>query len=175
MSTFELHSRSRMAKTLGPVLSVALLSTLAACTPTTGTDTTGDESSSSMMEQSSAPMMDSSSSAEAMMMKSSTPAMAHAYADGTYSAQGAYRSPAGGELVTISLTLKGDVVTNATFSGDATNPKSKTMQAAFASGFMSQVVGKSLDEVSVGIVNGSSLTGIGFMEAVGKIKADAKS
>lgn len=166
MSTFELQSRSRIAKTLGPVLAVTLLSTLAACTPSAGTDTTGESSSSTMMEV---------SSSSAVTMESSSAATEGAYADGTYSAQGAYRSPAGGELVTISLTLKGDKVTDATFSGDATNPKSKTMQAAFASGFKSQVVGKSLDEVSVGVVNGSSLTGIGFMEAVGKIKADAKS
>jgi NifU-like protein involved in Fe-S cluster formation len=110
------------------------------------------------------------------MAASSKPVVqAHVYTDGTYSAQGAYRSPAGGELVNVSLTLKGDVVTDATFAGTGTNPKTKMMQAAFASGFKTQVVGKSLDQVSVGVVNGSSLTGIGFMDAVARIKAEAKS
>ncbi len=97
------------------------------------------------------------------------------YKDGTYAAGGVYRSPAGGESVQISLTLKGDVVTDVTFAGDATNPKSVAMQSAFSSGFKEQVVGKSLDDVSVGVVNGSSLTGTGFMDAVSKIKLEAKA
>lgn len=98
-----------------------------------------------------------------------------AYKDGTYSADGVYRSPAGGESVSISVTLKGDVITAATFEGDATNPKSVKMQEAFAAGFEEVVVGKSLDDVSVTVVNGSSLTGAGFMEALAKIKAEAKA
>ncbi len=159
MSTFELHSRARIARALGPTLALVLVTTLAACTPAAPT---GESSSSS-----SAPMEQSSASSAAME--------SHMYQDGTYLATGVYRSPAGGEQVNISITLADDVVTDVSFTGDATHPKSMAMQKAFSEGFAQQVVGKSLDEVSVGVVNGSSLTGIGFMEAVAKIKAEAKS
>lgn len=97
------------------------------------------------------------------------------YKDGSYSADGTYRSPAGGESVHVMLVLKDDVVTGVTFTGDATNPKSVTMQGQFGAGIEAAVVGKSLDDVSVGVVNGSSLTGKGFMEAVEKIKVEAKA
>lgn len=97
------------------------------------------------------------------------------YKNGTFSADGVYRSPAGGESVHVTLVLKDDVVTDVTFSGDATHKKSIEMQAAFGGGIKEKVVGKSLDEVSVTVVNGSSLTSGGFMQAVTKIKAEAKA
>lgn len=98
-----------------------------------------------------------------------------AYQDGTYSADGVYRSPAGAEEIHVTLTLNDDVVTAAQVEGSATNPKSKAMQAAFISGFGTQVVGKSIDDLSLGVVNGSSLTPKGFMDAVAKIKVEAAS
>lgn len=153
MSTFELQSRARIARTLGPTLALVLVTTLAACTPA-------------------APTGESSSSSVPAMEQSST---SHTYKDGSYSATGVYRSPAGGEQVNVSMTLDDDTVTSVSFTGTATHPKSKAMQKAFSEGFIQQVVGKSLDEVNVGVVNGSSLTGIGFMDAVAKIKAEAKS
>lgn len=160
MSTFELQSRTRIARALGPTLALVLVTTLAACTPAAPTGESSSSSSASSMGQSSV---------------SSAAMESHMYQDGTYSATGVYRSPAGGEQVNVSITLDDDVVTNVSFTGDATHPKSMAMQKAFSEGFAQQVVGKSLDEVNVGIVNGSSLTGIGFMEAVAKIKAEAKS
>lgn len=95
------------------------------------------------------------------------------YANGAYTKTGSYRSPAGEETVTISLTLSDGIVASATFTGNATNPASVRNQERFAAGYSDLVVGKSIDEVSVGVVNGSSLTGIGFMEAVEAIKAEA--
>lgn len=92
-----------------------------------------------------------------------------------YSADGNYQSPAGMETVHVALTLKDDVITDATFSGDGTNPRTKVMQGNFAAGFKEVVVGKPIDQLSVGVVNGSSLTGKGFMDAVAKIKAEAKA
>ena len=180
LSTFLRQSRANIARTLGPVLALAVMTVLVAgCTPSNTTTDGQSSSSEAMMQSSSEPaVMESSSiSSETSMIPASSKAMVqeHAYTNGTFSAQGVYRSPAGGELVNVSLTLKNDVVTDASFGGTATNPKSKMMQAAFASGFKAQVVGKSLDEVSVGVVNGSSLTGNGFMDAVGKIKAQAKA
>lgn len=113
-------------------------------------------------------MMQTSSSAAAAMKS-------RVYKNGTYSADGIYRSPAGGESVSITLTLKDDVVTATSFQGHATAPKSVVMQEKFAAGFQELVVGKSIDELSLDVVNGSSLTGAGFMDAVAKIKAEAKA
>lgn len=174
MSTAEL----RIAKSFRPILTAATLGILlAGCSSIAiDTDNDGDE----MMKSSVPAAMESSSSVSSdMMIKSSdymsSEAALHMYKDGTFTADGAYQSPAGGELVHVSLTVENDVVTDALFSGDASHKKSIAMQAAFAEGFKEQVVGKSLDEVSVGVVNGSSLTGGGFMDAVSKIKIEAKA
>jgi uncharacterized protein with FMN-binding domain len=95
------------------------------------------------------------------------------YADGSYSAGGSYTSPAGAETVNVSLTLAGDVISDVTFSGNATNPASVRMQSQFSQGYREMVVGKSIDEVSLTVVNGSSLTPKGFMDAIVKIQAQA--
>ncbi|HRH26039.1 MAG TPA: hypothetical protein PLF31_01015 [Candidatus Paceibacterota bacterium] len=95
------------------------------------------------------------------------------YEDGTYGATGQYVSPAGAEEVGVTVTLTNDVITDVKFEGKAENPGSVTMQGKFAEGFSSLVVGKSIDEVSLSVVNGSSLTPKGFMDALDKIKAEA--
>lgn len=163
MNTFRFSRAQNLAHVLGPVLTIAMVTAfLAGCTPEATTpDTEGTSSSPAAMEQS------SSSSAEEAAMGD--------YADGTYSATGEYRSPAGEESVDVSLTIADGVVTAATFKGNATRPKSVEMQGNFSQGFEALVVGKSIDEVSLGVVNGSSLTPKGFMDAVEKIKAEASA
>lgn len=96
-----------------------------------------------------------------------------AYADGTYAAMGTYTSPAGEEEVEVTLTIEEGVVTAAEFKGFAENPGSVNKQAAFAEGFEEEVVGKSIDEIDLTVVNGSSLTPIGFEDALEKIKEEA--
>jgi uncharacterized protein with FMN-binding domain len=100
-------------------------------------------------------------------------AVANTYKDGTYSATGSYNSPAGAEELPVTVTLKKDIVTDAQVKVVATNPKSKYMQEQFGSGFKQYVVGKKLNEINVGKVSGSSLTGMGFNDAITKIKAQA--
>lgn len=97
------------------------------------------------------------------------------YKNGTYSATGTYVSPAGQEEVEITLTLQGDIVTSAVFVGKATNPGSVKNQALFKAGFEQYVVGKPIDSINLTVVNGSSLTPKGFMDALMKIKAQAKA
>lgn len=97
------------------------------------------------------------------------------YADGTYHGTGTYDSPAGAETVDVSITLTGDVVTAASFEGHAENPGSVMNQGKFARGYTAFVVGKKLDEISLTVVNGSSLTPVGFMKALTEIKAEARS
>ncbi len=97
------------------------------------------------------------------------------YKDGTYEATGNYTSPAQKEEVDITITLKDGVVTDATFAGKAVNETSKKMQGKFKEGFEEAVVGKPLDEIALTVVNGSSLTPKGFMDALTKVKLEAAS
>ncbi len=96
------------------------------------------------------------------------------YKNGVYSQVGNYISPAGAETVTVTLEVMNDVVTNATFKGGATNKASITNQGKFASGFSGVVVGQPVDSIALTVVNGSSLTPKGFMDALSKIKSEAK-
>ena len=103
----------------------------------------------------------------------SSVAQRHKYKDGTFSAAGDYLSPSGGEEINVSLTIKSGVITDATYEGTADGGKSQKMQAAFGEGYKELVLGKAIDEVTLDVVNGSSLTPIGFMDAVRKIKVEA--
>lgn len=166
----DIHSRSisqfPYGRVFSPLLSVTVAGILlVGCNATTSTSVDRDATTSSS----------ASSSSESINTSQSSEAAMRIYKNGTFSADGVYRSPAGGESVHVTLVLKDDVVTDVTFSGDATHKKSIEMQAAFGGGIKEKVVGKSLDEVSVTVVNGSSLTSGGFMQAVTKIKAEAKA
>jgi uncharacterized protein with FMN-binding domain len=178
----------QFGKVFPPVLAIAVLSVLiAGCSQTTTpTDTTGMSSSLPMQDETSSTMMDSqsmmsvpsstSSAPDSMMgssMSDSAMVPSKQYKDGTYSATGNYRSPAGAEMVDVTLTLKSGIVTDATFTGEAKGGRSQQMQSAFASGFKEDVVGKSIDSISLSVVNGSSLTPQGFMDAVQKIETEA--
>ncbi len=111
------------------------------------------------------------SESEDAMMK---PEKGATYADGTYTALGDYVSPAGPEHITVTLTLKDGVVTEVSSSEEAENPKSQYMQKQFAEGISAAVTGKSIDSLDLAVVNGSSLTPKGFMDALEKIKEEAK-
>lgn len=95
------------------------------------------------------------------------------YEDGTYTAEGSYQTPETVETVTVTLTLEDDVVTDVEVVGDPIATESKQYQGQFISGIADEVVGKSLDELDVDRVSGSSLTSGGFDEAVGLIKEQA--
>lgn len=103
-----------------------------------------------------------------------TTAVSAAYKDGAYTATGNYSSPAGPEDIGVSLTLKNDTVTDATVVQRATNFKSIKMQQAFIGGFKQYVIGKKIDTINLDVVSGSSLTPMGFNDALAKIKASAK-
>ncbi len=104
-----------------------------------------------------------------------TPAPTGMFKDGVYTTQGAYTSPAGKESVSITLTIKDDVIVAATGSVLATNAASQKFQTQFVGGFAVQVIGKKISEVSLSKVSGSSLTPKGFNDAVLKIQAEAKA
>lgn len=95
------------------------------------------------------------------------------YKDGQYTSAGVYNSPAGSEEVEVSVTIENNKIAQANFTGKATNKASVNNQNRFASGFESYVIGKDVDSVNLTVVNGSSLTPIGFMDALEKIKGQA--
>ncbi len=97
------------------------------------------------------------------------------FKDGTYTAQGEYKAPSGTEIITVGVTLKDDIITDATVMGTPVNPNSKRYQGQFISGYKEFVVGKLINEVNLSTVSGSSLTPVGFNAALDKIKIASKA
>jgi hypothetical protein len=102
------------------------------------------------------------------------PVVSQSYKAGSYGATGTYQSPAGAEELGVTLTInQAGIITDAKSETMATNPASKKWQGVFTAGVNTEVVGKSIDQVSLGVVSGSSLTPKGFMDALEKIKVQA--
>lgn len=95
------------------------------------------------------------------------------YKDGTYHATGEYTSPGGQESVDVELTLANEKITDVTVTPHPASGTSVQYQTEFADNFKPMVVGKSIDEVKLSRVAGSSLTSTGFNDALDQIKADA--
>jgi len=95
------------------------------------------------------------------------------YANGTYEATGEYVSPGGRESIDVSVTVMNGKITDTTVTPNADSGEAKEYQQRFAANYKDMVVGKSIDEVSLTRVAGSSLTGIGFNDALEQIKEDA--
>jgi hypothetical protein len=95
------------------------------------------------------------------------------YRDGSYRADGAYQSPAGGESIIVVLQLENDIVTDVDIGLYPTSATSSTYQAQFASGIGDLVIGHDIDTLDVTVVAGSSLTSTGFREALTTIKGEA--
>ncbi|RAX45575.1 hypothetical protein DQ354_08810 [Arthrobacter sp. AQ5-06] len=123
-----------------------------------------------------APTSDSTSGAStAPAGTASTPASSGSvYQDGTYSADGTYVSPNGTETVGVELTLAAGAVAAVNITQHPSSPNTRKFQGEFAGGIAAQVVGKSIDELKVSKVAGSSLTSGGFNQALDKIKAEAQ-
>lgn len=95
------------------------------------------------------------------------------YADGTYTADGSYQTPETVEEISVTLTIADGLVTEVEVTGDPQARESEQYQGQFIDGISDEVVGKSLDEIEVSRVAGSSLTSGGFNEAVESIKEQA--
>ncbi|MCH6230293.1 hypothetical protein MK786_06040 [Microbacterium sp. CFH 31415] len=95
------------------------------------------------------------------------------YADGTYTAVGAYPTPESVEQISVTVTLEDDVITAVDVVGDPQKSESEKYQSEFIGGISDVVVGKDIDEISVSRIAGSSLTSGGFNQAIETIKAEA--
>jgi len=96
-----------------------------------------------------------------------------AYTDGTYTAEGSYQTPESIETIEVTVTLAEGVIEDVEVVGNPTKPESEEYQGRFIGGISDEVVGKSIDEINVSRVAGSSLTSGGFNEAIEQIKTDA--
>lgn len=96
------------------------------------------------------------------------------YKNGTYSADGSYRSPGGNEKIGVTLTISDEVITSVSIDAYATDGDAKQYQALFKEGISEEVVGKKVSEVRVSRVSGSSLTSTGFNNALEAIKSEAE-
>lgn len=97
------------------------------------------------------------------------------YKDGDYSAIGSYMSPGGLDKVDVKLTLKNDTISSITVLPMAGDNTSSRYQAKFISGYKEYVVGKNIADIHLTKVSGSSLTPIGFNDALAQIKSKAKA
>ena len=95
------------------------------------------------------------------------------YKDGTYTADGSYQTPETVETISVTLTIADGVVEDVEVTGDPQARETEQYQGQFIDGISDEVVGKSLDELNVSRVAGSSLTSGGFNEAVDSIKEQA--
>ncbi|MDP9692632.1 UNVERIFIED_ORG: uncharacterized protein with FMN-binding domain [Arthrobacter globiformis] len=142
---------------------LSLAGTVAGCAP----------SAQQPAAQETEPSAAASASASASAATGSSAGASAGYKDGTYSADGNYKSPNGTETVGVQLTLAGGTVSAVEITEHPSNPNTRKFQGEFAGGIADQVVGKSLDEINVSKVAGSSLTSGGFNQAVEAIKAQA--
>ena len=95
------------------------------------------------------------------------------YADGTYTAEGAYSTPESVETITVTVTLEDDVVTDVEVTGDPQKRESEQYQGRFIGGIADVVIGQDIDDIQVSRVAGSSLTSGGFNKAIEAIKSEA--
>lgn len=119
------------------------------------------------------PSTESSAAAAPSASSSALASSGEGYKDGTYKADGTYKSPNGTETVGVQLTLANGTVSAVEITEHPSNPNTRKFQGQFAGGIAEQVVGKSLDEIKVSKVAGSSLTSGGFNQAVEEIKTQA--
>lgn len=146
------------------ILAAAVIGTIAfkpSDNQTASTRTSGSNSSSTPVTNTSNDTSESSNSS--------------GYKDGTYSASGGYRSPGGNEEIDVTITIADGIVTQSDVTPLAASRESMEYQDDFVGGYKSQVVGKSIAEIQLGKVSGSSLTSRGFNEALDQIRNQAKS
>ena len=96
------------------------------------------------------------------------------YKNGTYSVTGTYDSPAGKENLGVTLVLNDGIITDSTVTPMSANRTSDRYQKRFIDSYKTLVVGKSIDSLQLDTVSGSSLTPMGFNDAVAQIKAQAQ-
>ncbi|GGR37676.1 FMN-binding protein [Deinococcus ruber] len=111
------------------------------------------------------------SAAAAPSVAQAIPGRVSPYRDGTYTATGQY-----GNLpssITVTVTLKGGLITAVRVTPHATDPTSLGLQRRFAAAVPAVVVGKPIADVKVDRLAGSSGTPKGFNAALEQVRKQA--
>jgi hypothetical protein len=125
-------------------------------------------SSSSSMADMTVPVKSSSSSSNNTVSSSTK------FKDGTYKAVGSYEAPGEKESITVTLSLQGGVVENASVIEGYKSSESQLYQDQFESAYKQLVVGKKITAIgNLSHVAASSLTSQGFDDAVKQIEQQA--
>lgn len=96
------------------------------------------------------------------------------YKDGSYTAEGDYVTHVGQKHISVKITLKKNIITEASVTNEADDAMSVKYQDKFISGYKALVIGKDINGVHLSAVSGSSLTPNGFNAALATIEAQAK-
>lgn len=97
-----------------------------------------------------------------------------AYADGTYTVRGVYGGAP--SYITVTLTLTSDTISDVTVGlMPDNNDTSRGYQERFAAAAPDQINGKSIDDLTIGIIAGASGCSDGFNDALTKIREQAGS
>lgn len=97
------------------------------------------------------------------------------YSDGNYSSKIEYQVPKRyTDSISVELKLSDGVVNSLSVDQFASNDESAFYQGGFEDVIEAEVVGKSLEELSLSRVGGASLTTQAFMDAIDQIRDEAK-
>jgi len=120
----------------------------------------------------------SSQNSSNLSLSSTSSVQKTAYRDGKYEASGKYSVPGNVDTLDVKVSVTNGIISEVTTSQTSSERESVRYLKSFAAGISKIVVGKNIDEISnkdVVVVNGASLTGKGFIEALENIKKQAKS
>lgn len=107
-----------------------------------------------------------------------TPAAARGsgrYPDGTYTAVGIYAPHGLDTELEVKVTLKDGIITDVDSNLLSPDSFSRQMTEKFKSGYKTLVIGKPIEGLKLGTVSGSSLTPVGFNDALRKIESYAEA
>ena len=96
------------------------------------------------------------------------------YRNGRYTVTGHYSTPGGNESIGVRIELAGGVITAAQVTTEALSPTARQFQEQFREHISAAVVSRDIASLSVSRVSGSSLTSVGFNQALSQIKYQAQ-
>lgn len=96
------------------------------------------------------------------------------FRDGEYVARGSFGTPDGPKSISIKVSLRQNLVRNATVLSGNEASSAKPYTTLFRNGFKPYVVGKDIAGLKLAKISGASLTTKGFNRAIQDIRAQAQ-
>ncbi len=174
LSTYEQHSRLKLAATVVAILVIAGIVLLADHIRAANTGsapvqiTTADSTGTSSVTGSPDTTPTTTTSGVATDNVSG-------YKDGVYSTSVSYTVPPDRESIQVDLTLANGIVTSASVKNSENDFDSAQYQEEFASQYKSQVIGKKISGLHVSVIAGASDTTEAFNSALNRIASEAQA